>query len=188
MCPRRLACIGIGSQALWGGTWCRALVIQQSSRVCMQREHHHFTMSPYCLRHHCPFQHFICWSTWLRSNRRNFEHKDEINHCWTRSGWEPSVSLFPQSFLICNPPSLLRLKDVLGQRSQCSSRKPPHASPQYTVKNTILTHCCYLGPTWKFHHSCKVYKMADHSCSAAKIYQVVKWKQCLDAVRQYICV
>ena len=132
--------------------------------------------------------HFICWSTWLRSNRRNFEHKDEINHCWTRSGWEPSMSLFPQSFLINNPLSLFRLKDVLGQRSQCSSRKPPHANPQHTVENTILTHCCYLGPTWKFHHSCKVYKMADHCCSAAKTYQVVKWKQCLDAVRQYICV
>jgi len=34
------------------------------------------------------------------------------------------VSLVPRSFLINNPLSLLRLKDVPGRRSQRSARKP----------------------------------------------------------------
>ena len=57
-----------------------------------------------------------------------------------------SVS-FLGHFLINNPLFSLRLKDVLGQRSQHSTRKPPYASPQHTAKNTIPIHCCYLGPT-----------------------------------------
>ena len=133
------------------------------------------------------WSHFICSSAWLRSERRKVEHKDETNDCWTRSRCESHQCLIPWSFLINNPLFLLRLKDVLGQRSQHSTRKPPSASPQHSVKNIIPTHCFYLGLTWKFDHSCKVYKMADH-CSAAKFYQVVKWKWCLDTVRQYMCV
>ena len=66
-------------------------------------------------------------------------------------GPEVDVRVISVSFLglffINNPLFLLRLKDVLGQRSQHSTRKPPSASPQHSVKNIIPTHCCYLGLT-----------------------------------------
>ena len=107
------------------------------------------------------------------------------------------VSLAPGYFLMNNSLSLLRLKDVLGRRSQRSARKllssqckmtwTRHTQvlsiPSKTLFSPIVF---YLGPTWKVHRSCEVYKTANHPCGAAKIYQVAKWKRRSDAVRQYV--
>ena len=128
---------------------------------------HNSTLCWCTLKDLITFYMFICLIVrW----EKKVEYKDKTNDCWTRSRCESHQCLILGLFLINNPLFLLRLKDVLGQRLQHSTRKPPSASPQHSVKNINPTHCFYLGLTWTFDHSCKVYKMADHPCSAAKIY------------------